>query len=167
MTTVLDEDGRLLGRVNIIDALVVLATVAIVLATAAIGFGPGGPFGPPASTQHADVSLESTVHPSTANQLHAGLTGEHVQVTSVDSRVQVQQWLTDGGTRERTRVTFTARLPVNTEISDETGVTRVYWTTEPGRERLVIGDTIRLDFGTIVIEPTVTTIDVDVEEAPR
>ncbi|WP_336135395.1 DUF4330 domain-containing protein [Natronomonas amylolytica] len=46
----LDEQGRIFGRVNIIDALVVLFALAIIVAGAALVFGGGGTDDQPAQT---------------------------------------------------------------------------------------------------------------------
>jgi hypothetical protein len=47
---ILDEQGRIFGRVNIIDALVVLFALAVIVAGAALVFGGGGTDDQPAQT---------------------------------------------------------------------------------------------------------------------
>ncbi|WP_435196406.1 DUF4330 family protein [Natronomonas sp. EA1] len=53
----IDEKGRLFGRVNVIDALVVLFALAVVVAGAAFVLGGGGSDSSETVTQHATVTL--------------------------------------------------------------------------------------------------------------
>ena len=56
---VLDEQGRLFGRVNVVDALVVLFALTIVLAGAALVYGDG-PGDEPRDTMHVTLVSENT-----------------------------------------------------------------------------------------------------------
>jgi hypothetical protein len=56
---VLDEQGRLFGRVNVVDALVVVFAVAIVIAGAALVYGDG-PGNEPTETMHVTLVSENT-----------------------------------------------------------------------------------------------------------
>jgi hypothetical protein len=58
---VIDERGRLFGRVNVIDALVVLLAVAVVAAGLALVFGGGGT-GPAAPGGGNDPATSNTTH---------------------------------------------------------------------------------------------------------
>jgi hypothetical protein len=85
----IDEKGRLFGRVNIVDALVVLFAIAVLAAGAALVFGEdpnradgGDSDSPPAETLH--VSLIATG--DAASTLEAGnvtVAGENATVTDV------------------------------------------------------------------------------------
>lgn len=91
----IDERGRLFGRVNVIDALVVLLAVAVVAAGLALVFGGGGgadPTAPPGEgdetppdTTHATVDLGE--HPSYVARLvqpgNVTVNGHNATVTDV------------------------------------------------------------------------------------
>lgn len=91
---VIDEKGRLFGRVNVIDALVVLVVVAVGVAGVALvmGLGEEGPTsqpindtGPDPSTRYATVSLGA--HPSwVASGIEAG---QSVSVDGSDQQLSV------------------------------------------------------------------------------
>ncbi|GGM60506.1 hypothetical protein J2752_001293 [Halarchaeum rubridurum] len=104
-----DEDGRLFGRVNVVDAAVVLVVLAAVVA-GAVAVVPLGGGGEPA-TRYATVDL-GTQSPATAERIDAGdrSADERVVVTdtyvgpagdganaSVVVRVRVNGTLRDGG----------------------------------------------------------------------
>jgi len=55
---VLDEQGRLFGRVNVVDALVVVFAVAVVIAGVALVYG--GPSDGPRDTMHVTLVSENT-----------------------------------------------------------------------------------------------------------
>lgn len=61
---ILDEEGRLFGRVNIVDALVVLFAVAVVVAGAALVFGdsPEAQPGPDSGQQPENATLYVTLY---------------------------------------------------------------------------------------------------------
>jgi hypothetical protein len=56
---VLDEQGRLFGRVNVVDALVVVFAVTVVIAGAALVYGDG-PGNEPTETMHVTLVSENT-----------------------------------------------------------------------------------------------------------
>lgn len=92
---IIDDRGRLFGRVNVVDALVLLFVLAIVTAGAALAFGGGsGSAGTPPSTatpqgQQAveTVTLELGTHPGYVASLvepgNATLAGANATITDV------------------------------------------------------------------------------------
>ena len=86
---VLDEEGRLFGRVNIVDALVVLFAVAVIVAGAALVFGdspaptpePGGDTEPEPEERTLYVTLLATGDTATA------LDAEEVQLDGTSANI--------------------------------------------------------------------------------
>lgn len=80
--TLIDEEGRLFGRINLIDAIAVLLAFVAIVAAASVVLTPA----PPRATRYATVEA-TDVSPPVARQLDAGdigtATGQNVTITDV------------------------------------------------------------------------------------
>ncbi|MFC7135289.1 MULTISPECIES: DUF4330 domain-containing protein [Salinibaculum] len=138
----IDEDGRLFGTVNIIDALVVLFVFAIAVAGVALVTGGGGGGG---NTTNSETITRTIVFQTTdqpayvADAIQEGAVGTS-NVIAIENKSVVES--TENGTD--------LRLTVNLTVS-ETGDGLPTF----GGERLYIGRQLQLDFGTTIVQGTV------------
>lgn len=113
---ILDERGRLFGRVNVVDALVVLLGLAVVVAGAAlvVGDNSSGPDGNEEATGDATryATLDLGTHPTVVASLvrpgNATLDGVEATVTDVYR-----------SPRSDNRVLLVARVGVEGELTDD------------------------------------------------
>jgi hypothetical protein len=152
----LDEDGRLFGVVNVIDALVVLLLVAVLVAGVALVDPFGGGEG---ATRYATVEFDRQPgfvadQVSVGDRMAAGPQGGNVTVTDV--------YVTPG--RDEANATVVARLQVSGELAEVEG--------QPGRaftyggERLPAGSGFTLDTGAYTMRGRLTAISPANETLP-
>jgi len=153
---VIDEQGRLFGTVNVIDALVVLVVLSTVVAGAALVVGQESPAEPreitiaaqtpPVQPYVAAAIPEGSVDGSSVVAVH----NKSIRPTTVAVRA-------DNGTlHERDHplnrtVTMAVTLSVS-EVPDD-GVTAYRFNDEP----LEIGRDVTFDFGRVSVNGTVTS----------
>jgi hypothetical protein len=141
-TELLDEQGRIFGRVNIIDALVVLFASAVIVAGVALVFGGGGTDDPPAQTPIPTLELDGT---ETENGFRFG--GNPVRLgdglTLADDTLRTGTRVTERDTNERFE-------------TDTTDVTLASAVRTPVAEAVEYGDRQQAGDSTVA---TVTSID--------
>lgn len=153
-TDVIDEKGKLFGVINIIDLLVVLVFVSVVIAGAALVFQSGAEATDPASepvNESTTVVVETTVAPYVADAIRDGspVLDDISSVGDVHVVDTIEVNDTQTGRETRYRVRFTATLVTQ---SDDNGL------PEFRGERLYVGQTVRLDLGTTVVDGVVVDI---------
>ncbi|MFC6732713.1 MULTISPECIES: DUF4330 family protein [unclassified Haladaptatus] len=150
---ILDDDGRLFGVVNIIDALVVLLVLAVVAAGAALVLGPDEPASP--------ASNNNTTTTPAANETMTE------NMTIVYRLENVPRYMIDPieegpvpaspslVTVEEVAILESDNDTVTAELTVETTVTRENELTYYNGNRIYVGKTVTLDFGDVVVKPTV------------
>lgn len=148
--SVLDDEGRLFGLVNIVDALLALGALALVVGVFALHV-PGDT----AATQQAAVTIETDVHPSVTDALReeAG-SGPIRDVGRVD---RVTNATTDQR-QHRVRVTAVVDIRRNRD--------RLYEADRQPTERfrLAIGQRYTLDTPRVKLTGTIVDIEVHDEQ---
>lgn len=155
---ILDDDGRLFGVVNIIDALVILLVVAVVAAGAALVLSPDEP---PQNAGNETTNTTTTPAPNSTQAVSTETRTivyrlenvpqymldpiETGPVNASDSLVAVE----DVTIIEENNNTLTADLTVETTVTQKDGLT--YY----NGKRIYVGKTVTLDFGDVVVKPTV------------
>ena len=107
----IDEDGNLLGAVNVVDALAVLLVLAVVVAGAALVFGSGGDEGPDVDSTYVtlDLGQQPTYIVSAINAGDVYEAGSNSQLTLTDVYLTPQ----NDGTR------VVVRAEVRGPVSDD------------------------------------------------
>lgn len=142
MTTVIDEEGRLFGRVNVIDALFVLLIVAVV--AAGVSFVTQAPPAPPEPTTQ-QFAFTAEVSPPVATAMQdRDPTGDDVLAIDEVFMTARETVYRDGRTHTVVTMEFVATLPV--VPGDGT------W--EYRGERLLIGQGYDLDLGYTIVRAT-------------
>lgn len=154
----IDEDGRIVGLVNVIDALVVLLVLAVVVAGVALV----DPFDTETRSEETRIEIVVTsegVLPQYAEWFEAGMTyqegGESV-ARIVETRVEPSSMVVandDGEVFERDHPRKKdLTLVVDVQVRESGDGYR--FQSAPIR----VGEPIELDFGTIAVNATVTDI---------
>jgi hypothetical protein len=131
---IIDEEGRLFGAVNIIDALVVLFVLAVVVAGVALVTGGGSSDGTPTRTVVVDVGQQPGY---VVDAIQEGPVGTS-EVVAVENKTVVS------GGNDRLRLTVTLAVTENAD-----GLPTF------AEERLYVGRQLRLDLGTTIVSGTV------------
>jgi hypothetical protein len=131
---VIDDEGRLFGTVNIIDALVVLFVLAVVVAGVALLTGGGGSDETPSRTVVVDVGQQ----PDYVVDAIAEGPVETSAVVAVENKTVVS------GSNGRLRLTVTLAVTENAD-----GLPTF------AEERLYVGRQLQLDLGTTIVSGTV------------
>lgn len=156
-TDLIDEDGRVFGVVNVIDLLVTVMFVGVVIAGGAFLFQSSAeatdPTGEPID-ETTTVVVETTVQPYVADAIEDGVPVVEDVSSVSDTRVveRVEREAVNGtqaGNRTQYRVRFTATLDTQ---SDENGL------PEFRGERLYVGQTVRLDLGSTIVDGVVVEV---------
>lgn len=152
---IIDEQGRLLGTINVIDALVVLLVLAVLVAGIALVTGQNSP----SQSQTERITVQaSSVHPAVATAIpEKELTNSSIiSVTNKSVRPSTVVVRADNGTlHERSHPvnrTVTIDVTLSVRESESGGQTEYYFREEP----LEIGRTLSLDFGRVSVNGTVT-----------
>lgn len=150
----IDDEGKILGAVNVIDLLVTLLFIAVIIAGAAFVFQSSAKASDPAAeslNESMTVVVETTVPPYVADAIEDGSPVAE-DVSSVED-VRVVERLEANGTQMETktqyRVRFTTTLVTQ---SNEKGL------PEFRGDRLYIGQTVRLDLGVTIVDGVVVEI---------
>lgn len=138
MTEFIDQKGRLLGKVNIIDFLVLLFFIAVLVAGYSVVHSPA------AEVTHSQFEFEATTTAVKADALmEQEPYGEGVAAVSQVEIIDEDSRYIDGAFQEVTVVRFVATLPVT---ESEAGQLQYQ------QERLLIGETYRLDLGYTILD---------------
>lgn len=134
MTTIIDENGYLFKRVNIIDLTAALLVLAVIIAGATLitGHSIQG------TTTTASLEYQTHADTAVAQALTTGMTTTH--------GITIESVTTEPYYFGKDTLVIKTTAPV---VVESTAPARVHLDTG---DRLVIGDTYTLDFGTIVIE---------------
>lgn len=145
---VIDEQGRFFGVVNVVDLLVSLLFVSVVVAGAALVFPSGAQALDSASEQDAEsktVVVQTDVAPYVADAIKEGSPVAE-DVSSV-SDVRIVEKTTINGTDADSEMGYRVRFTVTLDTeSDERGL------PEFRDGRLYVGQDVRLDLGTTIVE---------------
>lgn len=146
MAEVIDEQGRLLGLVNVIDAAVPLLLVAVTIAVASLVLTPAAP-------SSTTVTVETGAPGYVVDAINAS---EHpaddvAGVRHVDVR---ERYRTNVSTPGYERTEYRIRLAVDLETAGDAEVP-----TFRG-QRLYVGREVTLDLGTTVVTGDVVRVDV-------
>jgi hypothetical protein len=131
---VIDDEGRLFGAVNVIDALVVLVVLAVAVAGVALVTGGGNSGETPTRTVVVDVGQQP------------GYVADAIEPGPVETGdiVAVENATRYGGNDTRLRLTVTLTVTENADgLPSFAG------------ERLYVGRQLQLDLGTTIVSGTV------------
>jgi hypothetical protein len=150
---IIDEDGRVFGTVNVVDLLVSLLLVSVVIAGAALVFqsnaqAQGTSADEEVVTEPQTVVVQTMVPPYVADAIEDGspIAEDVTGVSDVRVIEKITLNGTDAGTATRYRVRFTTTLVTQ---PDENGLPQFR------DERLYVGQQVRLDLGTTIIDGVV------------
>ncbi len=153
---IIDENGRVFGTVNIVDLLVSLLLVSVVIAGVALVFqsnaqAQGTSADGETVSEPQTVVFQTTVAPYVADAIEDGSAVAEDVNSVTDVRVVEKTVVndTDAGTVTRYRVRFTATLVTQ---PDENGLPQFR------EERLYVGQQVRLDLGTTIIDGVVVSM---------
>ena len=132
---IIDDEGRLFGAVNIIDALVVLLVLAVVVAGVALVTGGGSTGERPTRTVVVDVGQQPDY---VVDAIEEGSVGTS-EVVAVENKTAIGD---DGN--DRLRLTVTLAVTKNAD-----GLPTF------AEERLYVGRQIQLDLSTTIVSGTV------------
>jgi len=154
---ILDEDGRLFGIVNVIDALVALLVLAVIAAGAALVLGGGGDTGDQTETVTLTVEI-SGVQPYVAEAIPQTGPVEGGNVTAIENRT------VEPATVYTENDSGAVLVREHPELRTVTVVATVEGRRSGGalflsRQRLAVGSDVRLDFGTTVTNGTITAVE--------
>lgn len=150
---IIDENGYLFGRVNVIDALVVVVVV-LALAGGVIFVDQSGASSVTRPTPTVAVTVQAVVPPYVADALAEASPGSadiHSVETQSSERIQL-----NGTDEYGSDVRYRLRMVVQVD-AQERGDGLLYFRDE----RLYVGREVELDFGTTIVEGVV----VEVKEA--
>ncbi|MEF8886408.1 MAG: DUF4330 family protein [Haloarculaceae archaeon] len=131
---IIDDEGRLFGTVNVIDALVVLFVLAVVVAGVALLTGGGGSDETPTRTVVVDVGQQPGY---VVDAIEEGPV-ETSAVVAIENKTVVS------GGSDRLRLTVTLAVTENAD-----GLPTF------AEERLYVGRQLQLDLGTTIVSGTV------------
>lgn len=153
-TELIDDEGKILGAVNVIDLLVTLIFIAVIIAGAALVFQSTAKATDPAGesvNESMTVVVETTVPQYVADAIEDGSPVAE-DVTSVDD-VRVVERLEANGTQTKARTQYRVRFTTTfVTQSNEKGL------PEFRGKRLYIGRTVRLDLGVTIVDGVVVEI---------
>ncbi|SDF46762.1 DUF4330 domain-containing protein [Halorientalis regularis] len=134
----IDEEGRLFGRVNVVDALVVLVVLAVVAAGVALVTGGGGPLGSDGTsedveTRYATLALGQQPASSASNIE----VGQNVTLAGSSATMNVTDVFLTGASNGQVRVFARVAYPNGTVVGS--GPIRA------GRSVTIVGDDYQTD----------------------
>ncbi|WP_159904884.1 DUF4330 family protein [Salinirussus salinus] len=132
---IIDDEGRLFGTVNIIDALVVLFVLAVVVAGVALLTGGGSSDETPTRTVVVDVGQQPGY---VIDAIEEGSV-ETSDIVAVENKA-----IASGGGNDRLRLTVTLAVTENAD-----GLPTF------AEDRLYVGRQVQLDLGTTIVSGTV------------
>lgn len=146
-----DDNGDVLGRWNVVDVVVLLVVAALVIAGLSVGGALGGS---PSSDATASVTVEATVQPYLVTAL-AGATGcEAVGAPTVDV---VDSWSNETQRIDERLVRVQAEIPVDRRDG------RLFAVGQPSDDRdssrVYVGGPLTLDFCSVQVSGTVVALD--------
>ena len=156
---IIDEKGRLLGTVNIIDALTVLLVLAIIAGGTAFILGTGSQEATPEQpekTQTSATLLIPGVQPYITDAIPEGPIQTDRVATVKNKSVQTTEVIVqdqNGNLHERThprKQTVTLQIVLNTTKADDEAMF--------GGNPLEIGRQLTLDLGQVTVKGTVTNL---------
>lgn len=151
MTEIIDSEGNLLGRWNVVDVLVVLFVLAI--AISGIALASGGPIFAAAATETTHVTVEKTVQPAVADALASAHPAPESGVVEVgDVRVIDVFAVNTTEYTNATEIHKVVRVSLVLETATRDGL--AYY----GGERLYVGQGVRVDLTTVVLDGTVVAM---------
>lgn len=155
----IDDEGNLLGYVNLIDALAVLLVAAVIVAGVALVTQPG-PKSPDHRQQTILVSLLLTnTPPYVANAIHPGMNatsnGDVVgHITGVNRSASTIIVTDQNGTVHEADLPTKKDLTITAELVIHESNGDVTFDGKPLR----IGETVELNLGRVVVKPNVTAM---------
>lgn len=167
---IIDEKGNLFGKVNVIDALVVLLLLSVVVAGVGLVFGSDG--GPGQGSPGAADNAPGTDRAAEENAVRYATVDLGTQPTAVAERISAgDRVITDGNSNATVTDTYvgpgqngeasvTLRVELNGTVRDVGDAGQVF---EYRGSRLTIGDQISLPAAEYRVNGTVTALDAETE----
>ena len=149
--TIIDGEGNLIGRVNVVDAMVVLFFLAILLAGVSLFASGGSAEGEPAM---ATVTVEASVTQPVAVTIDSMQYATSVSVGEVGRMYARDSLLstTDGYGYSNQRSGF-VKFSVDLEVTERDG--GIHY----DGQRIYVGQTFTLDLGETVTKATVISVN--------